>query len=147
MRKRNLQAAGCLVCLVIGVCGASTVQAVQPAPGDAVYVSARLESIRKSLGPTVSARGSYAGASVAVQHPLEPYVVEACTMLRIVKFEPQKSLTTKDGRAMKHTFMGDWSARLHSTEKECREYFESHGQPRVTENVKLQYELEGRQGR
>jgi len=111
--------------------------------GNTVFVSARLESARKSLGPTVVAKGAYENVGVGVQHSGQPYVTEACTALQVVKHLPgQALLRTRDARGMKHTFAGDWSARLHATKQECDAYAGAHPAARVTENRKLQYELQ-----
>jgi hypothetical protein len=111
--------------------------------GNTVFVSARLESARKSLGPTVVAKGAYENVGVGVQHSGQPYVTEACTALQVVKYVPNQALLrTRDARGMKHTFAGDWSARLHATEQECKQYVDAHPAARVMENRKLRYELQ-----
>ena len=111
--------------------------------GDTVFVSARLESVRKSLGPTVVAKGAHEHVGVGVQHSGQPYITEACSALQVVKYLPNQALLrTRDARGMKHTFAGDWTARLHATEQECKEYVGAHPAARVTENRKLRYELQ-----
>lgn len=109
-------------------------------PGNTVFVSARLESIRKSFGPTVSAKVSYEDVGVAAQHS-PPYIVEPCSALQVTKVDSRKALLrTKDARGVKHTFQGDWAGRLHSTEQECRDYMSAHPFASVSENTKLRYE-------
>jgi len=111
--------------------------------GKTVFVSARLESVRKSLGPTLVAKGAYENVGVGVQHSGQPYVIEACTALQVVEYLPRQALLrTRDARGMKHAFVGDWAARLHATEQECKEYVGAHPAARVTENRKVQYELQ-----
>jgi hypothetical protein len=107
-----------------------------------VFVSARLESVRKSLGSSVSAKGSYENVGFAVQHTFEPYVVEACSALQVIKYLPKVALLkTKDTRGMRHTFAGNWAARLHASEQECNEFMGKHPAAKVTENRSLRYEL------
>jgi len=59
-----------------------------------------------------------------------------------VKVVQSKGLVrTRDDRGMKHTFAGDWSSRMHDTEKECRAYLEAHPKLQIMENTREQYEM------
>ena len=129
---------GTLVVL-LGLLGAASGEPARLEAGGTVFVSARLESMRKSFGPTVGAKVSYDNVGVAAQH-VPPYVLEPCSALQITK-SSQGLLKTKDARGVKHTFEGDWTERLHATEEECKAYMTAHPFARVSENTKLRYEL------
>ena len=142
MANGRLLIGALLVLLEPGFDGAARGEPVRLEAGNAVFVSARLESTRKSFGPTVVAKVSYENVGVAAQHA-PPYIVEPCSALQITKYNSkQELLKTKDARGVRHTFEGDWVGRLHSTEQECREYLAAHPFARVTENRNLRYELQ-----
>jgi hypothetical protein len=141
MRNDKVVTGAVVLCLATGAYGSTVGKAVRLEEGDTVFVSARLESMRKSLGPTVVAKVSYENTGVAVQHSV-PYVTEACSALQVIKYVAKQALLkTRDARGMKHTFVGDWSARLHAAERECKAYLADHPGARVVENRKLRYEL------
>ena len=143
MRNMTSVTGAVLLSLAIGAYESAGGEPMRLEAGTTVFVSARLESARKSPGPTVVAKGAYQNVGVGVQHSGPPYVTEACAALQVVKYLPDQALLrTRDARGMKHTFAGDWSARLHATEQECKEYAGAHPGARVTENRKLRYELQ-----
>ena len=143
MLNEGVVAGVVLLGLALGAYDAAASEALRPEPGNTVFVSARLESIRKSPGPTVVAKGAYENVGVGIQHAGQPYVVEPCSALQVVKRLPKQALLkTRDARRMKHTFAGDWAARLHATAQECKEYVGAHPAALVMENRKLQYALQ-----
>lgn len=142
MRREKLIPGAVVLWLAAGAYEYADGQAVCLEQGATVFVSARLESMRKSLGPTVVAKVASENAGFAVQHS-EPYVTEACSALQVVKHLPKEDLLrTRDARGMKHTFLGDWTARLHATEQQCKTHLANHPRARVVENRKVQYELQ-----
>lgn len=139
----KLVTGGVALLLATGAYGSAGGQAVRLEEGDTVFVSARLESMRKSPGPTVMARGAYENVGAGVQHSGQPYVTEACSALRVVRYLPNQALLRmRDAHGMKHAFVGDWTAQLHATEPECKAYLADHPGARVVENRKLRYELQ-----
>ena len=142
MARNRFLVGALLASLGAGVDGAAAGEPVRLEAGNIVFVSARLESTRRSAGPTVVGKVSVENVGVAAQHS-DPYVLEPCSALQITKYDPKKVLLkTKDQQGMKHTFEGSWAGRMHSTEQECREYVAAHPFASVTENRSLRYQLQ-----
>lgn len=112
------------------------------ATGQVIYLSTRLESDTKSAGRKVVAGWSRPGAGIQATQESGPYMVDACAPLTVRKVDPDRSLVTiKDRGGVKHTLAGDWTARIHPSEMECRERFAGRPDETVRENKKLRYEL------